>query len=439
MSQSEMELSMDDIELETPKIVRNQNTKENVDKILDKSVQKNEDGSTGRMKLDNKIVNSLDQQANQVIDQLLATNAGSEEFKDLSALLGKIGDDEVTRSSAVSDSMLNRRSVRSMKENKFGEGDTIGKNLTMLRQTVTGLDPSRRNGVFGGGWKSLVPKFMPFGIGKKVDAYFSEYQTAQGQINDIVSALYRGKDELMKDNAYIDESREQMRIMMQRLEQYIYLMKKIDERIEERLPGIESEDKMKADDIKTEIQFPLRQKRMDLAQHMAVSMQGFLALQVLKSNNLELMRGVDRATKTTMAALRTAVLVSEALGTQKLVLEQIKAVNEVTNNMIESTSKQLAQQGAEIQKQATESAINVKTLEVAFKNIFSAMDAMDKYRVDALPGMKTTIESLENTINEAKTHISSNRANRIGNFMEEIKSQEEHKLDDTVVLRKNKM
>ncbi len=42
---------------------------------------------------------------------------------------------------------------------------------------------------------------------------------------------------------------------------------------------------------------------------LAVAVQGYMALDLIRRNNLELIRGVDRAQTTTVAALRTAVIV----------------------------------------------------------------------------------------------------------------------------------
>ena len=55
---------------------------------------------------------------------------------------------------------------------------------------------------------------------------------------------------------------------------------------------------------------------------------------------------VGAATTTTVAALRTAVMVAQALTNQKLVSEQVKAVNDTTSAMIESTSAVLREQKA---------------------------------------------------------------------------------------------
>ena len=431
MSQSQPELEVDgleDFKLEDPKEVKPISP----EALGRKSGEVNESGEVHTFsKLEKEVVRNLDVQVEEIASKLMATPVHSKEYKDITAALNRMGDAEVTKTTNLSSQMLNRRSVRSMKENDYGQGGEVAKDLTKLRQKVVDLDPSRRDKLFSKErWLGMK---LPFGIGRKVDNYFQEYKTAQTQLDDIITGLRNGKEALQMDNAYIDEDKEQMHTLMVKLEQYAYVMKKIDQRIESRLPEIEAEDKMKAEDIKQEILFPVRQKRLDILQHLAVSMQGYMALQVIKKNNQELIRGVDRATKTTVAALRTAIVVSEALGTQKLVLDQINAVNEVTNHLIESTSEQLGRQGLEIQRQATESAVNVQTLEKAFQNIFKAMDEMDRYRLEGLPKMQKTLESLEKTVDNAKNYLSSRREERIGDFAAEVLSDKKPAEDDKII------
>src|SRR3546814_21118044 len=88
---------------------------------------------------------------------------------------------------------------------------------------------------------------------------------------------------------------------------------------------------------------------------MAVSVQGYLALDLVKKNNVELVKGVDRASTTTVGALRTAVTVAQAMTNQRLVLGQITALNETTSNIIDSTSTLLREQTGQIHQQAAAS------------------------------------------------------------------------------------
>lgn len=393
------------------------------EKIEEKIGEKNEvDGKFGYSKIEKEIIDKLDGQVDKILSELLTADSNSKELKDITGALNKMGDKEISQTSNMSSRMLDRP-LRSMRSNEFGSGNSIAGNLKSLRSKITELDPTKRDSLFAKN-KFLGIK-LPFGLGNKVDSYFQEYKSAESQLNDIVTGLYNGKDALLEDNAEIDVERENMQNMMGRLEQYAYIMKKLDKRIEDRMPAIEAEDKVKAQDIKQEILFPVRQKRMDLLQHMAVCMQGYMALGVVKKNNVELMRGVDRATNTTMAALRTAVMVSEALGQQKLVLDQITAVNETTNKLITQNANMLEQQSLIINKQASESSVNVEVLNKAFQQIFKTMDAIDTFRAQALPKMQITVDALEKTIQGAKGYLQTREKNAVS-FTEDLaKTKEE--------------
>jgi uncharacterized protein YaaN involved in tellurite resistance len=134
-----------------------------------------------------------------------------------------------------------------------------------------------------------------------------------------------------------------------------------------------------------------------------------MALDLVRRNNLELIRGVDRAQTTTVAALRTAVMVSQALSRQKLVLDQITALNTVTSNLIESTSQQLRLQGAQINQQAASATVDVEKLQAAFDNVFATMDALDTFRGQAVQSMAQTVNALEAQIQRARPYLERTR------------------------------
>src|SRR5205823_1012833 len=120
--------------------------------------------------------------------------------------------------------------------------------------------------------------------------------------------------------------------------------------------------------------FYVRQTTQDLATQLAVSAQGYLALELVRKNNLELVKGVDRATTTTVSALRTAVMTAQGLVNQKLVLDQIGALNETTADMIEGTSAMLRQQSAGVHEQAASATVSIEKLQAAFANIYATID-----------------------------------------------------------------
>ena len=128
-------------------------------------------------------------------------------------------------------------------------------------------------------------------------------------------------------------------------------------------------------------------------------------MEIIRRNNRELIRSVERAQNVTVTALRTAVTVAGALYNQKIVLEKVNALNATTNAMIETTSRMLHEQGTEVQRQATEASLSPETLQASYKETMAALDDLSKYRRDALPRMRATIETFRDLAEHGEAEI----------------------------------
>jgi uncharacterized protein YaaN involved in tellurite resistance len=351
------------------------------------------------VQVDAKVIPELDAQVEQFINDALNLDKHSDGFKERVESIHRMGDADVVRAAGVSNRML-ERPVRLMSDGLFKENAGIGKSLIDLRQKIDELNPARQGDLFQP--KKLLG-LIPFG--NKIEDYFDKYHSAQSHINGILESLADGKDELMRDNAAIEQEKVDLWENMQRLEQYVYIGKKLDENLSTRIAEIEASDPEKARIVKEELLFYTRQKVTDLLTQQAVSVQGYLALDMIRKNNLELMKGVDRASTTTISALRTAVMVAQALTNQKLVLEQVKALNTTTENMIVSTSEMLKTQSAEIHHQASNSMIGVEKLQQAFDNVFATMDMISDYKVKALDNLKVTVDALTGQVERAQKYV----------------------------------
>jgi uncharacterized protein YaaN involved in tellurite resistance len=198
--------------------------------------------------------------------------------------------------------------------------------------------------------------------------------------------------------------------LMGKLSEYNQLAAALDDAVAQKIAELEAAGKTEeANALKSDALFAIRQRRQDIMTQLAVSVQGYMALDLVRKNNIELIKGVDRAQTTTVAALRTAVIVSQALSRQKLVLDQITALNTTTSNLIEATSNQLRIQGGEINQQAASSTIDIQKLQTAFDNVFQTMDALDTFRAQAVDSMSQTVTALEGQIERAKPYLERTR------------------------------
>jgi len=336
----------------------------------------------------------LDQRVDAFVADLLASDANSPEFGKKVDQITNMGRKEIMAAAGMSNRFLDRP-VRAM-DKESG----VGANLAELRRTVEQLDPGKQ-GKLSKGRKILG--FIPFGNSLK--RYFNSYESAQGHIQAVLGHLASGKDELLMDNAAIDVERQKLWEAMGALEQMIHISRALDAKLEEKAADLDATDPAKAKAVRETALFYVRQRTQDLLTQMAVTVQGYLALDLVKKNNVELVKGVDRASTTTVAALRTAVTVAQAMANQRLVLQQVTALNETTAGLIDSTGTLLRDQTGKIHEMAASSTIPLETLQRAFQNIYDTMDNIDTFKVKALENMKQTVTTLTAEVEKSKGYI----------------------------------
>lgn len=357
------------------------------------------ESASGHVRLKQEDLQELDAQVKSFIDTVTTYDANAPEFKQAVERIHGMGNKDIEASASVSNRML-ERPVKTLENGLFDKGTQIGKSLIDLRRQIEELDPSRQGDLFSA---RKILGFLPWG--NKLGDYFDRYQSSQSHLNAIIEALKRGKDELLRDNAAIEQEKGNMWTLMERLEKYIHISKKLDTELDAKAAALDVNDSVKARIVREEMLFYTRQKTTDLLTQMSVNIQGYLALDLIRKNNLELIKGVDRATTTTVSALRTAVIVAQALANQKLVLDQITALNTTTGNLIQSTSEMLRDQSAAIHQQAASSTIEVEKLQRAFQNIYQTMDSIADFKTKALSSMQTTVDTLSSEVTKAQGYL----------------------------------
>jgi uncharacterized protein YaaN involved in tellurite resistance len=347
--------------------------------------------AAGLVPLKSEEVSELDDKVAKYVEELAALDSNSPEFGKKVDQLTTMGRKEIADAAGASNRFLDRP-VKAIDKDSG-----IGADLTELRRTIEALDPK------GASKPRKLLGIIPFGT--KVDKYFDKYRSSQTHISKILSSLGNGKDELLMDNAAIDTERAALWKQMHRLEQMIHISKSLDSQLEDKANELDASEPAKAKAIRETALFYTRQRTTDLLTQMAVSVQGYLALDLVKKNNVELVKGVDRASTTTVAALRTAVTVAQAMTNQKLVLEQVTALNTTTANMIDATGEMLRTQTGAIHAQAAASTIPLETLQRAFQNIYDTMDQIDRFKLEALSNMKQTVDTLGSEVEKSKGYI----------------------------------
>ncbi|MEV7000007.1 toxic anion resistance protein [Streptomyces sp. NPDC093982] len=357
----------------------------------------------GLVPVDEGVRTDMAKKASAYVEGLAALDARSPEFAGKVGEITGLGAGEMRSAAAQSNRML-ERTIRSLPDQGGDAQSQVAGSLVELRRVVEDLDPRDQPASKGRKFLSRLPG------GNKLRDHVAKYASAQGTLNKIVGSLRGGQDELRRDNAALQTERVRLWETMGKLQEYVVLTEALDTAVGQHITGVETQDPAQADNLRADILFPVRQKHQDLLTQLAVCAQGYLAMDVVRRNNEELIKGVDRAATTTVSALRISVMLASALDNQKKVIEQVNALRGTTEDLIRGNAEMLATQSGEIQRIAADPAVGAETLRSAFQQIYRTLDAIDTYKVQATEAMATTVENLTAELQHASAYLERSRS-----------------------------
>ena len=270
--------------------------------------------------------------------------------------------------------------------------DQVSLSLTELRQRINEVDPAGRK-VFG------------ISLGNPAKKLLARYQAASAPINGVVRSLRARQDDLRRDNAAIQGERERLWEAMGKLTEAAAMAGAVDEAVDRQASILDLADPARANAVRAEVLFPVRQRHQDLLTQLAVCVQGYLALDVLRRNNDELIRGVERAASTTVSALRIAVVVSGALAGQRKVIDEMDTLRATTDGLIKANADLISMQGHQIHRISTDPAVGIDALRQSFDQIYRAIDDIEGFRAAAASAMATTVSALEDELRRAQDRL----------------------------------
>ncbi|WSW37281.1 toxic anion resistance protein [Streptomyces canus] len=355
----------------------------------------------GLVPVDDSVRTDMARKASAYVEGLATLDARSPEFAGKVGEITGLGAGEMRSAAAQSNRML-ERTVRSLPDKGGDAQSLVAGSLVELRRVVEDLDPRDQPAAKGRTFLSRLPG------GNRLRDHVAKYASAQGTLNKIVGSLRGGQDELRRDNAALQTERVRLWETMGKLQEYVVLTEALDTAVERHITAVG--DPEAADSLRADVLFPVRQKHQDLLTQLAVCAQGYLAMDVVRRNNEELIKGVDRAATTTVSALRISVMLASALDHQKKVVEQVNALRGTTEDLIRGNAEMLATQSGEIQRIAADPAVGAETLRSAFQQIYRTLDAIDTYKVQATEVMAATVESLTSELQHASGYLERSRS-----------------------------
>lgn len=349
----------------------------------------------------------LRQRATTWADHVSKLTPKTPEFQEQVRAIQNVARTEITASTQATNRFLQTNLQQANQAGGEGNQAQVARSLVDLRNTVEELAPDA-NRTLGSRLARLLPG------GRQMQRYFRQYESNQEQLNSILLTLERGQDTLRRDNAALAVERKSLWETMGKLKELDALLAELDVAVVEKIGELQAAgDNQAAAGLESEVLFAVRQRRMDVQTQLAVSVQSYLSMDLIQDNNLKLVDGVERAKTTTLTALRTAVIVAQALENQRVVLDQIDAVNQTTNAMIDRTGQLLRENVGRVQEQAASSGVSIDTLQRAYDNLFATIDQVETFRRTANSNFATTITNLQQQVDRAEPYLERARRNEL--------------------------
>jgi uncharacterized protein YaaN involved in tellurite resistance len=313
------------------------------------------------------------------VGRVASLDPGGKSFLRTVASVDRLGQREFSMAAAMSDHMLERRldSARDMLAAKA----PLAHQLAELRKIVDELDPSRlgagqrrSRGRFGRGSRN----------GDDMAGYFERFAHAEERIEAILRNLAEGRLALERDNALLNQEQVSLATVMAALREHAYFAGRLDEALTAQVDVVARTDPERADHLRADLLYAVRRRRQEILTQLAVTTQAYGSLRIVEEGNDGMARALATATTTTAAALRTAVMVAQAVAGQRIAAKQIEAASAAASDMAEEVGELLGRQSAAVRGGLERAGAREAMLRRAWDEVFAALDRVDDEKERAL-------------------------------------------------------
>lgn len=198
--------------------------------------------------------------------------------------------------------------------------------------------------------------------------YFYKVQRGERQISEAIKALEAEKNILTNDNITLEIEINKLSDIIEKLEKEY----EIGNLLKSELNSKFSNDENSISEL---------EKRLyDIKEKTIVKEQSKMALEIIRKNNKEIIRNIDRITNVTVEALNTAVMVAKSINNQKIVLNRMNMLKIKAGSIIKNTGNTLK---------------DIDLLKTAFNNAFGTIEELEVKSKKAFPENAQQIIEIE--------------------------------------------
>lgn len=336
----------------------------------------------------------VEREVERTLDELRQVDIYSAEG-DVSKAFGSIfssADKRRAETQAVT-SMLTKRNYQGMEDSKSFEA------VNQLRDALEDYDPKKFNLTSTERFLGFIP--MPGMLKGKLKRYARKMQTAESHINEIMDGVEATREDGIRAKTELNTLEKNLLTLSKGLRVDHLKFKRLDERIHEYLDELGERDPIKAQKIRDELIFQIKQERLDTVTILNFAVIGVEQVGVLKKTQDMVIAGCKRASTSGRLILTINQSIATTAHEQKRGADLLGAVNETINGMTTDTAKQIRDHSKQMRELTESPLAAVEALQAAFTDTYAATDELKNHLREAAKKAQSSIEALEGTLQKS--------------------------------------
>lgn len=266
---------------------------------------------------------------------------------------------------------------------KLKDSGEAGKLLGDLVIKIKGFTPDED--------KSFLSKIPVIGtLVEKKDNFIMKYETLSQQIQKIQTDLDKSKIRLMEDVTMFDNLYEKNLEYFKALQLYIRAgEEKLDELITHTLPKLRDQAAQSTDPMAAQVVSDFEasvsrfeKKVHDLKLSNMIAMQTAPQIRLIQNSDKDLVERIQSAIYNAIPLWKNQMVIILGLSRQKEALQQQRAINNTTNELLKRNAEMLKQNSIEAAKENERSIVDVETLKKVNADLITTIEGIIKVQQD---------------------------------------------------------
>lgn len=321
--------------------------------------------------------NKMDPQVEALFSKLGSTDDPEALQKSVDEYMAA-GRREIVEATRISNALANDQSLNL-------DGDSpAAKAILDMRQMFDELNPANQGNLME---KNKLFGIIPLPGMTKLQRYLRKYQSAQANLEALSKNMITAQAKVETDLASLKMNKKELWQAIEKMANAAYFAETLSEKVEAHLNELAQNDPRKADVLRSEVLYMLKQNVGDLRSAQAEALKSYMITKTLIKTGRDVKNACNRMNTLGMQALATAVMLARATKTQSDTMIMLKGAQETIESLSSSTADMLGQHVDMVIQFEQNPLFGIETLKANISKVTEAAQKFDNYRLSALDVM----------------------------------------------------